>query len=208
VTRHAATSAQLSQAARQGQSLREAPAAKGARAARPAQPGEAAPQPPAPPVAQPAAEGTLRAAAAPPRAAPALPQEPPQTALAGTILPHTAHLRLESETLGDLALHLRVRDGVAHVRVEGEQAAQLAGRGHELKQALAAEGLKLGHLEVERPQVQGAPQGGQAQTAADQGSPQGQRDRPERDDPTPGARTAAAPARRPSGRATAHHVEA
>ncbi len=126
----------------------------------------------------------------------------------GTILPHTAHLRLESETLGDLALHLRVRDGVAHVRMEGEQAAQLAGRGQELQRALAAEGLKLGQLEIEKPAVPAAPQGGQARTAADQGAPQGQREAPERDEPSGAPRQGAAPARKPTGRSTAHHVEA
>jgi hypothetical protein len=127
--------------------------------------------------------------------------------LGGTLLAHAAHLRLESETLGDLALHLRVRDGVAHVRVEGDQAAQLAGRGHELQRALAAEGLKLGHLEIDRPVVP-APSQGDARTAAEQGPRQGQQERPERDQPTSGAPADAAAARRPAGRTTAHHVEA
>jgi hypothetical protein len=98
---------------------------------------------------------------------------------------------------------------VAHLRVEGEQAGQLAGRGQELQRALAAEGLKLGQLEIERPAVPAATPHGQARAGADPGAPQGQRERAERDEATPGPQVAAAtPSRRPSGRATAHHVEA
>jgi flagellar hook-length control protein FliK len=205
VARELGTSARLTQASRAGQSLREPALQKGARTAHPA---EATPPPQA--LAQPALPPPEPAGrpAAVPRGAPLQPPELPQTLLGGAILPHTAHLRLESESLGDLALHLRVRDGVAHLRVEGEQAGRLAGRSHELQQALAAEGLALGQLELERPAVPAAPAGQPPRSAADQGTPQGERERPERDEPTPGQHTGAAPARRPSGRATAHHVEA
>jgi hypothetical protein len=146
------------------------------------------------------------------RAGAALPPEPPLTTLGGAILPGAAHLRLQSDTLGELALHLRVRDGVAHLRVEGEQAPQLLQHGQELQRALAAEGLKLGQLEAERPQAQAAAPADAARTAPDQGQgggpPPGQRD-PADHDATPADPRASGPGpSRPSSRRTAHHVEA
>jgi hypothetical protein len=207
-----ATSARLGRVARAGQELREPepkagrPVRGGADAPAPLLPGS---QPPTP-----AAETPRAAALGPPaRAAAPLPADPNQTSLGGAILPGGAHLRLESEGMGDLALHLRVRDGVAHLRVEGEQAGQLVGRGQELQRALAAEGLKLGQLEVERPPAPSAALGDGARTAGEQGQAGGQpgqpQDRPDRD-PGPAAQGAgpATSARRPTGRATAHHVEA
>jgi flagellar hook-length control protein FliK len=178
--------------------------------------GQAA-QPPSP-AAEPARPS---AAALAPRPGPVLPPEPPQTSLAGAILPGGAHLRLESSTLGDLALHLRIRDGVAHLRLEGEQAPALVQHGHELQRALAAEGLKLGQLEAERPQARVSSPADGAPSAGDQGRsgllPQGQPDLSDQSDrPGQGAPGSSAAAehtvspgpRRASGRSSAHHVEA
>jgi hypothetical protein len=113
------------------------------------------------------------------------PREPRATSaeLSGALLPHAAHLKVTSDTLGEVALHLRVRDGVAHVRVEAETAQALDARAPELARALAAEGLKLGSFEAERPERRpepGAAHGGpdaRARADADSG-PDGQGRRP------------------------------
>jgi hypothetical protein len=66
----------------------------------------------------------------------------------GAVLRNAAHLRVDAPGLGELELHLRVRDGVAHVRVDGEAARLVESRAAELSRALAGEGLKLGHVDV------------------------------------------------------------
>jgi hypothetical protein len=48
-----------------------------------------------------------------------------------------------------------VRDGVAHLRVEGEAARAVEARAAELGRALAGEGLRLGELEVRPPSDRG-----------------------------------------------------
>lgn len=54
--------------------------------------------------------------------------------------------------LGELELHLRVRQGVASVRIEGESAATMvAGRTDELRRSVESQGLTLGSIEVARP---------------------------------------------------------
>jgi hypothetical protein len=207
VAREFGTSARLTQASRAGQPIRDGSDAKASRSGQAVE-GALQPQPALQP-APPAPEGPARPSAPVLRGAPVQPSELAQALQGGNITAGGAHLRLESETLGDLALHLRVRDGVAHVRVEGEQASQLAGRGQELQRALAAEGLKLGRLELEPPKAPASPQGDLARGAADQGQQAGARDRPERESTTSGSQPGATtPPRRPSGRATVHHVEA
>jgi len=223
IGRYLASGARLAQAARTGQVTREPARGLPARTARTTF--EPAPQAvsSAPPAlaAEPARPS---AAALAPRPGPVLPPELPQALAGGTILPGAAHLRLESSSLGDLALHLRIREGVAHLRVEGEQGPQLAQRSQELQRALAADGLKLGQLEVERPQSQSqvpAP-ADQAPSTADQGwsggQPRGQQE-PAEQGASPGATPSAtggatasaessAGPRRPAGRTSAHHVEA
>jgi hypothetical protein len=47
----------------------------------------------------------------------------------------------------DVSLHLRIRDGVADVRVDGA-AAQLLNRVAQLEAALATEGLQLGRFDL------------------------------------------------------------
>ena len=64
------------------------------------------------------------------------------------MLRNAAHLRVEAPGLGELELHLRVRDGVAHVRIDGEAAHAVEARAAELSRALASEGLKLGQLDA------------------------------------------------------------
>lgn len=208
--RHLATSARLLHAAQPGLALREPAEPRAARTA-PAPEATTRPVAVAGQAASPAPESQLRLAPPPAaRGAPVLPPEPAQGSLGGAILPNAAHLRLESEGLGDLALHLRIRDGVAHLRVEGDQAGLLVGRGQELQRALAAEGLKLGHLEAERPQVAAAPQADTSRSSLEQGEPRGQRERETAGEPAQPHRApgTAAPARRAQVRTSDHHVEA
>jgi len=68
--------------------------------------------------------------------------------LEGAVLPHAAHLRVESGLLGQIELHVRVRDGVAHVRLEGPAAIAAQSQLPELRSALAREGLALGEVEI------------------------------------------------------------
>ncbi|HYD40119.1 MAG TPA: flagellar hook-length control protein FliK [Anaeromyxobacter sp.] len=110
------------------------------------------PPPPAaagttPAPAEPRTEPTRTRPVAPPL--PALPVEPGEAVVSGAVLPAAAHLHLSSETLGELALHLRIQDGAAHVRVEGGSRAAVEARTPELVRALAAEGLGLARLEHE-----------------------------------------------------------
>jgi hypothetical protein len=66
--------------------------------------------------------------------------------LHGTILPERAVLSVDAGA-GEIALHLRVKDGVADVRVVGSAAEGLDVQQHELRAALASEGLSLGSFE-------------------------------------------------------------
>jgi hypothetical protein len=84
--------------------------------------------------------------AEPAAAAPALPL--PDVTADGAVLRNAAHLRISAPGVGDLELHLRVRDGVAHVRVDGDAGRALESRAAELSRALAGEGLKLGALDA------------------------------------------------------------
>jgi flagellar hook-length control protein FliK len=63
------------------------------------------------------------------------------------LLPQAAHLRMEVEGAGDLSLHLRMRDGFAHVTVSGAAAPLVEMRSADLRSALAGQGLSLGQLE-------------------------------------------------------------
>ncbi|HEX7624638.1 MAG TPA: flagellar hook-length control protein FliK, partial [Anaeromyxobacteraceae bacterium] len=66
----------------------------------------------------------------------------------GGLLRSAAHLTLDAGTAGSLELHLRVRDGALHLRVEGEGARALEAHSGELSRALAGEGLKLAPIEL------------------------------------------------------------
>ncbi len=97
-----------------------------------------------------------QAVAAAPEAAP-LPtpvQGPQQVAasadasLHGSILARSAHLQLGTTANGRMGLHVRVKDGVADLRVDGPGGAALEGREADLRLALASEGLRLGEFAV------------------------------------------------------------
>jgi hypothetical protein len=64
------------------------------------------------------------------------------------VLPHAAHLRVESDLLGQVELHVRIREGVAHLRLEGPSASAAQSLLPELRSALAREGLALGEVEI------------------------------------------------------------
>jgi hypothetical protein len=83
--------------------------------------------------------------------------------------------------VGDVELHLRVLDGVAHLRVDGDGARVVESRAAELSRALAGEGLKLGQLDTRpAPPQSGSAAGDSAPRHQHQGS--GHR----RDEPSPG----------------------
>ena len=56
----------------------------------------------------------------------------------------SAPCSIDTGSAGELALHLRVKDGVADVRVTGAAAHTVEMRPSELRAALASEGLTLG----------------------------------------------------------------
>jgi flagellar hook-length control protein FliK len=95
---------------------------------------------------------------------PLAPTLPPDAAPSGAVLAAAAHLRLSTDTLGDIALHLRLRDGAAHVRLEADAHGALQARAPELSRALAAEGIAVGRLDVE-PRAAPAAPAAQAQDA-------------------------------------------
>ena len=68
----------------------------------------------------------------------------------GAVLRSAAHLRISAGQggAGDIELHLRIRGGVAHLRVEGDGGHLVGSRAPELASALAGAGLTLGKLEA------------------------------------------------------------
>jgi hypothetical protein len=93
--------------------------------------------PPPPPL--PAAPSTLLAHAA---------EDP---SLRATVMPERAVLSIDTGGAGELSLHLRVKDGVADVRVAGAAAHTVEMRPAELRAALASEGLTLGSFQSGQP---------------------------------------------------------
>jgi hypothetical protein len=59
-----------------------------------------------------------------------------------------ARVTLDAGSAGELALHVRVRDGVADLRVDGAAAQSLDIRANEIRTALAGEGISLGRFET------------------------------------------------------------
>jgi hypothetical protein len=121
---------------------------------------------PAPAQLLPAPAQPPRAAASPaPEPAAALPRASPARPAAeggdveGAVLRNAAHLRIDSGQpgVGEIELHLRVREGVAHLRVDGEGGHLVAARAPELAAALAGAGLSLGRLETPPPSAVAAP---------------------------------------------------
>ena len=66
-------------------------------------------------------------------------------------MPERAVLSIDTGAAGELALHLRVKDGVADVRVAGAAAHTVEMRPAELRAALASEGLTLGSFQSGQP---------------------------------------------------------
>ena len=60
---------------------------------------------------------------------------------------NNAHLHLDAGSAGSLSVHLRMRDGVADLEVEGTAASSLDIRPQDLRRALAGEGIALGRFE-------------------------------------------------------------
>ncbi len=71
--------------------------------------------------------------------------------LRATVMPEHAVLSIDTGAAGELALHLRVKDGVADVRVAGAAAHTVDMRPSELRAALASEGLTLGSFQSGQP---------------------------------------------------------
>lgn len=136
---------------------------------------------PLPPFATAPLLGDPRTEAARPRTTvappiPVLPIEPGEAIVSGAVLPSVAHLHLSSETLGEVALHLRILDGAAHVRVEGGPRGAVEPRAPELARALAAEGLHLARLEHEPNGSHSSGGGGAASSGGDLPREGGSRD--------------------------------
>jgi flagellar hook-length control protein FliK len=109
-------------------------------------------------------------------------EEPGEPAVTGVLLPAAAHLRVSSEALGEITLHLRIHDGAAHVRIEADAGAAVEARAPELARALAAEGIGLARLEVEprsTPAAPSAPQSGAQGRAGGEAGGRGQDGRPD-----------------------------
>jgi len=92
-----------------------------------------------------------RAEAPPPRAPPVPLPAPPSPELPPPLLALDAagaRLSLDAGDAGALSVRIDVRDGTADLRVAGAAAPLLAGHAGELRAAFAAEGLRLGSLEL------------------------------------------------------------
>jgi hypothetical protein len=83
----------------------------------------------------------------PPVAMPLWTQAADDPSLRATLMPETAHLSMDTGGAGELSLHLRIKDGIADVRVDGMASATLDIRQQDLRAALASEGLTLGTFE-------------------------------------------------------------
>jgi flagellar hook-length control protein FliK len=99
-----------------------------------------------------------------------LPAAPAGQEIEGAVLRHAAHLKLDAGPLGSIELHLRVREGALHLRLDGEAAHALEARAGELSRSLAGEGLRLAPIEVSR-------QDGSTSTDGGSGFRQGQEQR-------------------------------
>jgi len=90
----------------------------------------------------------VRAAAAPIATASPIPLPPKGLDVQGAVLQSAAHLKVDTGTMGAIELHLRIRDGAVHLRVDGDVASTMQSRSGDLSRSLAGEGLKLAPIEV------------------------------------------------------------
>jgi hypothetical protein len=91
---------------------------------------------------------------APAAAAPIVAQAAEDPGLSVTVMPQAARLSVESSE-GDLALHLRIKDGSAEVSIGGSLAPMFEQRSAEVQTVLAGEGLSLGRFDLSDQQRQG-----------------------------------------------------
>jgi hypothetical protein len=87
--------------------------------------------------------------------------------LSVSVMPHSAHLSIASNT-GDLALHVRIRDGNADVNVSGAMAPLFDSKAPEVRAVLAGQGLSLGSYATDQ---QGGYQGQQGQQGQPDNTP-------------------------------------
>jgi hypothetical protein len=87
--------------------------------------------------------------------------------LSVNVMPHSAHLSIASNT-GDLALHVRIRDGNADVNVSGAMAPLFDSKAPEVRAVLAGQGLSLGSYATDQ---QGGYQGQQGQQGQPDNTP-------------------------------------
>jgi hypothetical protein len=81
--------------------------------------------------------------------------------LRANVMPELATLSIDTGAGGELELHLRVKDGITDVRVDGAAAQSLNLQPQGLRAALASEGLALGSFESGQPSSRhAAPQPG------------------------------------------------
>jgi hypothetical protein len=79
--------------------------------------------------------------------------------LSMTVMPHTAHVSIAGDA-GNLALHVRVRDGSADINVSGTMAPLFDAKAPEVRTVLAGQGLQLGSFATDQ---RGQSQGQQGQ---------------------------------------------
>jgi hypothetical protein len=79
--------------------------------------------------------------------------------LSMNVMPHSAHVSIAGDA-GDLALHVRVRDGSADINVSGTMAPLFNAKAPEVRSVLAGEGLQLGSFATDQ---QGHSRGQQGQ---------------------------------------------
>lgn len=124
------------------------------------------------------AKAKVKAAAPPPRLAEIGPED---SRMQGAVLRHAAHVSVEDASGHTIGIHLRVKDGVAEVRLEGAAPPLAQVREADLRVALASEGLLLGGFELassdrhtppeQRPElVERAPSSQPARTASASGT--------------------------------------
>jgi hypothetical protein len=94
---------------------------------------------------------------APAAAAPIVAQAALDPGLSVTVLPQSARVSVESSE-GDLALHLRIKDGNAEISMGGSLAPMFEQRSAEVQTVLAGEGLHLGRFDLSDNNRQGQQQ--------------------------------------------------
>jgi flagellar hook-length control protein FliK len=87
-----------------------------------------------------------------------------------TVMPNVARVSVESAD-GDLALHLRIKDGNAEVSMTGSLAPMFEQRSNEVQTVLAGEGLNLGRFDLGQDSRQGQQQSQPQELPGDDAGP-------------------------------------